>query len=113
MKDWEVLKIHTSVLLQVRMVETFRSCFAAISRAEACLDSVFLTFHSAGDLEACIEACFIFVSYTHISFATISQPHPASTMVPKDPIHLTSKCNMISVRECSLMNQAPPFYFWS
>ena len=25
------------------MVETFRSCFAAISRAEACLDSVFLT----------------------------------------------------------------------
>ena len=57
-----------SVLLQVRMVETFRSCFAAISSAEACLDSVFLTFHSVGDLEACIEACFVFVSYTHICF---------------------------------------------
>ena len=67
------------VLLQVRIVETCRSCFAAISRAEACLDSLLLALHSAGDLEACLEACFIFILYTYICFAAISTASPCFT----------------------------------
>ena len=66
-------------LLQVRIVETCRSCFAAISRAEACLDSLLLALHSAGDLEACLEACFIFILYTYICFAAISTASPCFT----------------------------------
>ena len=67
------------VLLQVRIVETCRSCFAAISRAKACLDSLLLALHSAGDLEACLEACFIFILYTYICFAAISTASPCFT----------------------------------